>query len=238
MENMKSDLFKTLEAISDSKNYNTWIYSKVNPYLKGTVLDVGSGLGDIVKYYKLADVQKIIATDYSSDMITAFQERFAESKHYHAMQMDILSHNFVEPLSKNSVDTITCINVLEHIDDHRKALQNMHQLLKKGGKLILIVPALPQIYGTLDKLVGHFRRYTKKTMRNVVSQTDFVIEKQSYMNFFGIMTWFLAGRIFRQKSFNHNACQRLDKVVPVLRTLESFMTPPIGQSLVTVCRAE
>jgi len=234
---MKTAVYKTLEAIGTSEKYNFWIYSHLKDYLRGDVLDIGSGLGDIIQFYDTPSVNKIIAADYADEMIDHLGGRFACNKKYQPLKLDIAADHLEVYLPHFSFDTISCINTLEHITDDIKALKNMHKLLKRGGRLVLLVPAFPQIYGTFDSLVGHFRRYTKKTLREAINQTPFKITGQYYTNFFGVFTWFLAGRVLKQKSFNSKTCQKLDKIVPILKALESGIKPPIGQSVVTVCTA-
>jgi len=233
---MPSDIFKTLDTISTSDKYNYWIYQGIREHITGKVLDVGSGLGDIAKHYIHSDIEEVILSDHSAEMVPYLKNKFSEYKKFHPIQFDILSDELENTIPLNSCHTVTCINVLEHIGDDVKALKNMESVLKKNGKLLLLVPALPQIYGTLDTLVGHCRRYTKNSMVEALKQTNFVIEEQKYMNFFGIITWFLAGKILKQKSFDKNTCQRLDKIVPFLENIEKLFKPPIGQSLITICR--
>ena len=158
-------------------------------------------------------------------------------KEYRVLSLDITDPKVVSNHPGGIADTITCINVLEHIDEDVAALKHMKHFLKKEGKIIIFVPALPAIYGSLDKLVDHHRRYTKKTLRAALQKAGFSVKHGHYMNMFGILTWFMAGRILRQKEFHKEACHMLDKVVPVLRSLESLGSPPLGQSLVMVAQA-
>lgn len=234
---MKSAVYNTLKTISASEKYNSWVYSHLKDYIHGTALDVGSGLGDIAQFYDTPSVKKIITIDHIDEMVDYQNNRFAHNKKYQPLKVDISSNQIEFCLPASSMDTITCVNTLEHIKDDIKALKNMHKLLKKTGRLVLLVPALPQIYGSLDSLVGHYRRYTKKSLHKTIRQTPFKITKQYYTNFFGIFTWFLAGRIFKQKSFDPRACQKLDKIVPILKALETKIKPPLGQSIVAICGA-
>lgn len=205
-------------------------------HLSGTVLDIGSGIGDITSFYSQCNVKKIIHSDYSDEMIPVLKKRFSNTAKHEVVQLDISSDDFKNSIAPGSINTITCSNVLEHIKDHIQALKNMHTLLDTGGKLVLLVPSLPQIYGTLDSLVGHYRRYTKPSAREALEQAGFKIESQHYMNIFGTITWYIAGRVLKQQSFNKETCSRLDKIVPILEGMESIIKPPFGQSLITVCQ--
>jgi len=231
---MSSNMFKTLSVIRGSPRYNAWLYSHLRPYLRGTVLDIGSGLGEIAQQFNGPDVQEVIFSDYDPLMLEAMGKKTFPLKKYRILPLDITSPQVLTHHPNGIADTITCVNVLEHIDQDVSALTHMKHLLKKKGKVVIFVPALPGIYGTLDKLVDHHRRYTKKTLSSSLQKAGFTIKEGYYMNMFGIGTWFLAGRILKQKEFHKEACHLLDRIVPALRALESLGNPPVGQSLVMV----
>jgi len=234
-KNISDNVFQTLQTISSSHNYNVWMYDNIKKYLSGHVMDIGSGLGDIVQYYTRSNIDSVTLSDYSDQMVAYLKKKFSHLDRYFPLIMDISADNFYPDSAHTSKDTVTCINVLEHIEDDAKALRNMHCLLNKNGRLVLVVPACDQLYGTLDALVGHYRRYDKKELRRVLNEAGFVVTEQRYMNFLGIFTWFFSGRILKQKKFDEKACQRLDKFVPFLEKCEALLHPPIGQSLITVC---
>jgi len=230
---MSLDIFKTLSVIRGSLRYNLWLYNSIRRHLRGIVLDVGSGLGDIARLFEDPSVEEVILSDYDPRMLQALSATAFPLKKYRLLPLDITNspHN---SLLGGIADTITCINVLEHIEQDECALKNLKYYLKKKGKVVLFVPALPFIYGTLDNLVDHHRRYTKESLRAVLQNAGYAIKDEYYMNILGILTWFLAGRVLRQKGFNKEACHMLDRIVPVLRRLESLGNPPLGQSLIMV----
>jgi SAM-dependent methyltransferase len=231
---MSSDMFKTLSVIRGSHRYNAWLYSSIKPHLQGVVLDIGSGLGEIARHFQEPCVEEVILSDYDPLMVDALKATTLPLKKYRLLALDITDPKVVTELPGGIADTITCINVLEHIEEDVAALKHMKHLLKKGGKVVIFVPSLQAIYGTLDSLVGHHRRYTKRTLRAALQEAGFSVKDGYYMNMFGILTWFLAGRILKQKEFHKRACHMLDKIVPALRKLESLGNPPLGQSLIMV----
>ena len=231
---MSSDMFKTLSIIRGSSRYNAWLYSRISRHLGGVVLDIGSGLGDIARQFIDPTIEEVILSDYDPLMLKALGSTALPLKKYRVLPLDITDVNFASRHPGGIADTITCINVLEHIEGDVAALKNMKHLLKKGGKVVIFVPALQGIYGTLDSLVDHHRRYTRRTLRAVFKEAGLSVKAGYYMNMFGILTWFLAGRVLKQKEFHKEACHMLDKIVPALRTLESLGNPPLGQSLIMV----
>ncbi|MBU4334554.1 MAG: class I SAM-dependent methyltransferase [Candidatus Omnitrophica bacterium] len=180
---MSQGVFQTLDTLSSSDKYNTWIYNSFKDHLKGTVLDIGSGLGDIVKHYSGNNIDKVILSDYSTEMIENLNNNFSKKDKFSTVQMDIQGDDFYDTLGADSIDTITCINVLEHLKYDLASLVNMHRLLKNDGKLILLVPAFQWLYGSLDTLVDHHRRYSKKSLSSVLSRSGFKVDKFKFINF-------------------------------------------------------
>lgn len=230
-------MFKTLSVIRGSPRYNAWLYSCIKPHLQGVVLDIGSGLGDIARQFNEPCVEEVILSDYDPLMLSTLGSTALPLKKYRVLPLDITNPQEVSKHPGGIANTITCINVLEHIEQDTAALKNMRHFLKKGGKVVIFVPALQEIYGTLDILVDHHRRYTKKTLRVALEKAGFTIKEGFYMNMFGVLTWFLAGRVFKLKEFHKEACHMLDRIVPALRTLESMGSPPLGQSLFMVAES-
>lgn len=229
-------LKETLQTVSESLHYNLWIYNNIRDYLTGNILDIGSGLGDIAQHFiNDCDVHHIILSDKSDDIVSELNKKFLYKNNYSIVALDISNIETSENIFSVPIDIVTCINVLEHINDDQKALENIYKILKPNGLLILIVPAIPYIYGTLDELVGHYRRYTKDELNRRIKQANFTLKKQYFMNFFGIASWFLAGKIFKQNELSKNYCKILDKIVPLLEKVERIHNPPIGQLIVTIC---
>ncbi len=231
---MESSVLKTLHVVRGSRRYNSWLYDRIKSHLRGSVLDIGSGLGDIARQFVNPSIDEVVLSDYADEMLNLLTQNPPPLKKYRITKLDITNPHTFNDYPKEQADTITCINVLEHIQDDVRALKHMKSLLKKGGKVVIFVPALPAIYGTLDTHVEHYRRYTKRSLGRVFKEAGFTVQDSYYMNMFGILTWFFAGRILRQKKFHKNACHMLDRIVPSLRAIENVFNPPLGQSLIMV----
>jgi len=231
---MSSDMLRTLSVIRGSSRYNAWLYSNIKRHLQGIVLDIGSGLGDIARQFQDPCVEEVILSDRDPVMLDALRASVFPLRKYRLVELDIADPAALKDHPQGMADSITCINVLEHIEQDITALKHMRHLLRKDGRVIIFVPALPAIYGTLDKLVDHHRRYTKRTLGAALQKAGFRVKDGYYMNMFGILTWFLAGRILKQKEFHKEACHMLDRIVPSLKVLESLGSPPLGQSLIMV----
>ncbi|MDD5688001.1 MAG: class I SAM-dependent methyltransferase [Elusimicrobia bacterium] len=230
-DNIDIFAYEVLRAFALTHNYNEWIYKIFQPYLGSCVLEVGSGIGNLTKYF-FKSCKKLIGIDISGSFLSHLKIDYPELELYN---YDI-SKNDVLSLSNRKIDTIVCVNVLEHIADEKKALQNMYNLLQTNGHLLLFVPALNWLFGSLDKNANHCRRYDKKLLKNLLEQNGFKLEKMFYSNFIGIFGWFVNGKILKRKSFPIVQPILFDKMVPFLTKIEEYIRPPIGMSLIVIVK--
>src|SRR5258708_5346297 len=112
---MSSDMFKTLSVIRGSPRYNAWLYSRIKQHLQGVVLDIGSGLGEIARHYQEPCIEEVILSDYDPLMLDALGKTILPLKKYRVLPLDITDPRAVTEHPGGIADTITCINVLEHI---------------------------------------------------------------------------------------------------------------------------
>lgn len=132
---------------------------------------------------------------------------------------------------------LVAVNVLEHVEDDAAFLRDALRAVMPGGSLLLFVPALPSIYGSLDRAFEHHRRYTRPSMRVVLGKTGWDPIAISYMNLPGIAAWFIAGRILRKTSIAAGQARTYDRlIVPWVSRLESLIEPPIGANLLVIAR--
>ena len=87
------------------------------------------------------------------------------------------------PLPDKSVDVLIMLNVLEHIEDDVRALNNALKLLKPGGYLIIEVPSGPHLYDSYDAELHHFRRYSASELKRKLNLVGFKVLRQSHLGF-------------------------------------------------------
>ncbi|NUO09374.1 MAG: class I SAM-dependent methyltransferase [Candidatus Brocadia sp.] len=223
-----------LEIMMHAKNYRRWIINTVKPHIGNRILEVGGGIGNNVEY--LLDRELIVIIDNHQKCEKYILRRFNNSNILF-FNMDITNNSAVAQLAKFNFDTILCLNVLEHIENDVVGLQNIKDVLAVNGKLILIVPAFNSLYGSIDKAVGHKRRYTKNLLVKKINSLHMEIESLRFMNFLGIFGWFLNNKILRRKKESLPQIVFYDKyLAPFAEKLEKILPPPIGLSIVGVFR--
>jgi SAM-dependent methyltransferase len=232
--------FETMaSAMEFADNYNGWILGKFAPYMGKRLLEIGTGQGNFKKM--LADKTRFYASiDIDKDVILRARERDPSGVYEVA---DLASDDFCPSLSHYDFDTIICVNVLEHVPDHKAGLNNMISLLKPGGHLLLFVPAFTHLYNDLDKLAGHLRRYKTKDISGLLDKNlKCTIVMNEYFNPVGAFGWWL-NKFTTHKNINSKNVNSqvvfFDKyAVPVSKAFNLFTKGFWGQSLYCVIRKD
>lgn len=230
---MAEVVFDTLAFMSGLKHLRAWFYKKIEPYLGERILEAGCGNGNLTSY--LVDKQMVLAIDNDNKMLAECRSRFLKNQNVKLLEYDLINPSIIE-LSKNNIDTIICINTLEHIEDDMKVLGNFNLLLSKEGTLILLVPAFKFLYCNLDKAAGHCRRYGSKEMIEKIKRCGFLVRKKMYFNFFGLIGWFFNGKVFKKDRISTGLLWLFDFLMPWLDFFETLIGPPIGLSIILICK--
>ena len=212
-------------------NYFEWQARLVEPYVGRRVLEIGCGLGNFTRH--LLDRELVIGIDVEPACLEAWRASFGESPKLRAFEMDVLDPAFLD-LKRYEPDTILCLNVLEHIEDDERALQQMKSVLPPGGRVLLIVPAFESLYGPIDRNLGHFRRYSREHVRRLAESIGFQAEVR-FFNAAGFLAWWANAKIFKRTEQSSSQIRIFDRaVVPILSRVEAAVRPPFGQSLFAV----
>lgn len=218
--------------LASADRYNEWIYSQIAPYLGERILDVGCAIGNITRFY--IDREIVVGLDVIPEELAVARERF-EGKNFEAHHLDVSSPLLLQFRDRN-LDTAVCLNVLEHVQNDVQALGNMRDTLAPGARICLLVPVNKWLYGPMDAVDHHFRRYTRTELNAKLAEANLTVEHQNYFNMLGIAAWFVSNRVLRQSMAAPAQYSLYDSLVPVLRTMERLIPPPTGLSLVTICR--
>lgn len=220
----------TLEVLEGADNYNKWIADSIRKYVKSPALEIGAGTGNISSYF--TDISELTLTDADPNLVRILEKKFLTKKNIRTESLDI-SSNFLS--NKNHYKSVYSVNVLEHIKDDHKALQNMYSLLERHGKAVLLVPAKKYAYNKLDKNLGHFRRYEKKELSQKMEEANFKVTHLEYFNALGLLSWMVREKVSRSNTqLKHYQVKLFDLIVPILEIIEPKKMLPLGISLIAV----
>jgi SAM-dependent methyltransferase len=218
--------------LTSAETYNRWIYRNISPYVKNRVLDVGCSIGNITKFF--LDREAVIGLDKSSEAIRIISENFAGRGNFKAVNLSV-TDPAIKSLAAYDIDTIVCLNCLEHIEDDEAALANLNPILGKDGRLIILVPVIKALFGSVDKNDDHYRRYSRAEINKKLKNAGFYVKRQFYMNLIGIIGWYINGKILKNDMIPVSHYSLYDRLVPLIARMEEAVRPPIGLSLISVC---
>jgi len=223
----------TLLAFSEAPRFNHWLYRKIEPYVGNRILEIGAGIGNLTG---CIHAEKIIATDYSDVYLNVLRGKFASTAQITIDRFD-LSDDDPSRFSSEKIDTVICLNVLEHVKDDDAGVRLINDVLIPGGRLLLLVPYSQALYCDYDKQLGHYRRYTRTSVRDVVSRNGFTVERVFLFNLFGGIGWYVTGKIFHESHLNPGSIRAFERFVPLFQRIE-FFGAPFGASVICIARKD
>ena len=227
--------YTTLERMQGANNYNAWLGRRFREHMGQRVLEIGAGIGTITRELE-AGVELLIALEVDRFFVDRLRNKFRGKPHVRPYLSDVALADW-EALKAEQLDTIVLSNVLEHIPDDAAAVRRFRQILAPGGRVLVLVPALPQLFGAIDEAVGHYRRYTQPALRKVLEENGFELERLEWMNLVGIPGWFLNSRLLRRRAVPKFQLKVYDRFAPLFAMAESQVKLPVGMSLFAVARA-
>ncbi|HEY0150388.1 MAG TPA: class I SAM-dependent methyltransferase [Longimicrobium sp.] len=220
-----------LDSMAEAKNYYRWIASRFAPHLGSHAIEVGAGIGTFSQHLlRAAPHARLTLVEPAENNIGVLRERMAGDARVS------VRHGYLDANAPESgASSVVAVNVLEHVEDDDAFLRAARRVLAPGGRLLLFVPALPAIYGTLDAAFEHFRRYTRPALRGKVADSGFIVDELHYVNLPGVLAWWASGVLLRKRTVTPRDARLYDRwAIPLIRAVESRWHPPLGQSLLLV----
>jgi SAM-dependent methyltransferase len=221
---------ETLKTFALTHNYNGWVVDLMRPYIGRRVLEIGCGIGNLTCY--LQEFGDLSSLDVSELYLAHMRIDFPDVRF---VQCDAASEQ-MPATAGTGFDTVVCVNVLEHIKDDARAVANFHEVLAPGGRLLIHVPALPWLYGSLDRELDHFRRYSRRQLVELLAGAGFEVERAEYCNLLATFGWFVNARLLGRRELSNWQTILFDKFVPSIERIERRLKPPFGMSLFVVAR--
>jgi len=219
--------------MSAAKNYFAWQARLALPKLGRRVLEIGCGTGNFTAH--LMDRELVVALDHEPQMLERLRERFPNAGNLRTVLAEAEDEESVAQLATLDLDSCVCLNVLEHVRNDAAALRAMARAVGPGGAIVLIVPAFPVLYGSVDRKLGHFRRYTRQSLAATAHKAQLSVIEMRYLNSSGFFGWWLNARVFRKERQSAAQIAIYDRwIVPLAARMESLLPIPFGQSLYAV----
>lgn len=227
-----------LHQMQAAVRYTDWIARQIRPHCGRRILEVGAGIGNITSRL-LTHAEYVCALEPNPACFESLRHRLEENPKFECRPWRIEDCAPDFPADRQ-IDTIVCVNVLEHVEDDVQALERLRAMLHQpAGALVLVVPAVPAAYGTIDVALGHYRRYSRTGLRSVLTRAGFSLASIRYSNLIGLLGWLFNARITRRVTQSDAQIRLFDGlIVPWYSRLERFLPLPAGLSLVAVAHIE
>jgi glycosyltransferase involved in cell wall biosynthesis len=221
-----------LVELERARKFNLWLGKTLRPFLGDRVLEIGAGIGTLTNQF--IPRESYLASDINPNYLH-YLSAFSSGKPYLGVRK-IDAENPADFRGLNEqFDTAVMVNVLEHIGHPEIALKNLWNALEPGGRAIILVPNHPRLYGTLDEVLDHKLRYSPESLRKVMTDAGFEIEKIFDFNRFSVPGWWFNGTLLRRKTFSRFQLKALDVAMPFLRRIDRVL-PWSGLSIIAVAR--
>jgi SAM-dependent methyltransferase len=220
-------------------NYSEWILDRLKPFFGQHLLEVGAGTGSFSEILLKTSPATMTVLEPSPNLFSILSKRLAEIDTRtiaRAYPMTLLqAFSGLNPPSPP--DTAVYVNVLEHIEDDQGELRAVYSILPAGGRLLIFVPANRWLMGSMDRQLGHCRRYTHAELTGKCVSAGFTIKFAEYFDVIGILPWWVKYCLLQSDRMEPEAVKLYDRlVVPISRILERLITPPVGKSIILVAQ--
>ena len=227
-----------LEVMSDAENYVRWIFSElVAPHLGRSVLEIGSGIGTYSSRIA-ADpkVERLTCVEVDPRLVDTARQALDAAPERKPVEY-IVGDYLGAVLPKDRYDAALLINVLEHLRDDRAAVKKARSELRMDGTLVIFVPAFELLMSDLDRRLGHHRRYTTGSLRQLLEGAGFSVTALRYYNVSGFFGWLWRFRVRGRTEQSRGLVRFFDRVIlPVQLRLERALALPVGQSVYAVAK--
>ena len=223
-----------LDSLAGTRRFNRWMADTLRPYIGVRVLELGAGIGNMTQHLSRGR-RSYTATDLEEEHIGRLRVRFQGRPNISSRLADLtVPSDFVD--LRGRFDTVVCLNVVEHVKDDLLALQNIRSALEPGGRAIILVPQDQAVYGTLDEVLGHFRRYSAEQLGKLMAEAGFEVERIFEFNRVTRPGWWFNGRILKRRSFGRVQLRVFDALVPLWRRVDGLF-PWKGTSVIVIGKA-
>lgn len=217
------------EVMDHAERYNRHLLDEVLAFAgpSRSVLDFGSGSGRLACALAARDFD-VTGVEPDPGLRALLADR------------GIASVATLEQLAGRRFDYAVSLNVLEHCPDDAAIARALHERLTPNGRCLVYVPAFALLWTANDTLVGHQRRYTRRGLRDLFRDADFVIDEVRYVDSLG----FLAALAFRaigsaDGTITPRAVRLYDRLLfPASRRFDRVLHRVVGKNLLLRARRD
>jgi glycosyltransferase involved in cell wall biosynthesis len=222
-----------LNNLTGTPQYLSWVTKVIRPFLGDTVIEAGAGLGNLTGRL-MGKKLRYVAAEHDPLYLHALRNRFLRTPSVTVSDLDPQTGEGFKQWA-GQFDSALCANLLENVDDPEVVLRSLAACLKPGGNLIVLVPQGRGLYGSVDRELGHRRRFSKAELRAMLEAQGLKVEASLQINKVGTVGWWFASKVLHRKKISRPALKLWDKTVWLQKGIDQVL-PWSGLSLVTIAR--
>lgn len=213
-----------LDALSAAPRFNRWMADTIQPYIGSQVMEAGAGIGNVTRFL-VPRRKRYVATEIDAEHLARLAGRF-----HHRPNVEIRFADLGQPESlkefAGQMDSVVCLDVLDHVEDDLACLRNLYSVLPPGGRVIILVPQGQGLFGTLDVAFGHYRRYSEAELRKKMQDAGLEVERVLKFNRISWPAWYISGKILRRRRLSARQMWFFDCFVWLWRRIDSLLPWP------------
>lgn len=223
-----------LSSRDEAPRYFAWMADLFAEAIAGDVLDHGAGTGALTARLLLR-ARRVVALEPEATLCALLSERFRSEPKLEVLRGTI--ETYLDERGPATLDAVLSSNVLEHLDDDVGCLARLREALRPGGALAVYVPARQELMGSLDRSVGHVRRYSRSELRRKLNLAGFQVSWVRYRNLAGVLPWLVAGRLLGKRELGGGQLRVFDRFVfPASQLIEARLQLPYGLNVAALAR--
>ena len=219
-----------LVDLQKARRFNKWMGDTLRPYLGDRILEIGAGIGTLTSQFIPRELY--VASDINPHYLHYLRSYSFGKPYLRVLKVNANCPEHFAPLA-GQMDTALMVNVLEHVPDDQVALRNLYNSLRRGGRVVILVPQHPALYGSLDTALEHRERYTITGLDSSLCKAGFRVEKIFDFNRFSVVGWILNGKILKRTGFSRVQIKILEILMPIIRRIDRIW-PWGGQSIIGI----
>ena len=223
----------SLNNLTGTPGYISWMTGILRPYLKDTVLEIGAGIGNVAGRL-MGKRLNYVACERDPLYLHALRNRFLRTPNVSVMSLDPDDPSAFEALA-HSTESALCLNVLEYVNSPAETLTALCGTLVPGGVVLILVPQGKSLYGSVDETLGHKRRFDLDEIRPMLTSAGLETMQVHQLNKVGRPAWWFYGKVLGRKQISKVTLKAFDKTVWLWKRIEGIF-PWGGLSVIVVAR--
>jgi Methyltransferase domain len=221
-----------LELFANATNWKNYVGVNLRPYITGSVIEVGAGLGSSTRYLCSGSHVRWLCLDPDANHVSHLKALIAARKLPACCEArwGVLA----DLAPTDCANTIIYVDVLEHIQDDESEMLVAAAHLAPGGRIIVLAPAFKSLYSPFDTAVGHYRRYVRKDAKRLTREL-LTLQATFFLDSAGFFASALNRLILRKSHASARDVQIWDKmIVPISMRTDKILGSLFGKSIVMI----